>query len=50
MQVSVTEDVIRDIKTKGTKSELLKTWKFGCERDPSQVSEKKGCGATSSGP
>ena len=36
LTVSVTDDVIADIKTKGTNSELMGTWQFGCPPDPRQ--------------
>lgn len=32
--VSVIEQVIEDIRKKGTKSELMREWKFGCPEDP----------------
>lgn len=35
--VSVTELVIQDIQAKGSSSELLSTWKWGCPTDPRQV-------------
>jgi O-methyltransferase involved in polyketide biosynthesis len=35
--MSVTEDVLSDIKSKGpSSSELMKSWKFGCPRDPEE--------------
>ena len=35
--MSVTDNVIEDIKRKGSSSELISTWKFGCPPDPRQV-------------
>ena len=34
LTVSVIESVIEDIKSKGTTSELMSTWTFGCPADP----------------
>jgi O-methyltransferase involved in polyketide biosynthesis len=34
LTVSVTDDVVTNIKTKGTDSDLMATWQFGCPADP----------------
>lgn len=34
LTVSVTEEVVADIQGKGTSSELMREWKFGCPADP----------------
>jgi O-methyltransferase involved in polyketide biosynthesis len=34
LTVSVTDDVVTNIKTNGTASDLMSTWQFGCPADP----------------
>jgi O-methyltransferase involved in polyketide biosynthesis len=42
LTMSVTEDVITDLREQGTASELMATWRFGCPRDPTQASASWG--------